>query len=156
MIFFAEVCIINTNEGVFGTATNSFPCSRREDQNEEVVVIETNIDDRDSEENNNDYVKNDYDSSNYTGNKDNKSDRIDNVLTNKWAGIPIFLLIMFLIFHLTFSTNFLFLGGLFKNVKPSPTPSLAPSIIPGISAITKGSPFLGFTTPSDGSSVVKW
>lgn len=52
-------------------------------------------------------------------NKDNKSDKIDNVLTNKWAGIPIFLLIMFLIFHLTFSTNFLFLGGLFKNVKPS-------------------------------------
>ena len=40
-------------------------------------IIETNIDDRDSEENNNDYVKNDYDSSNYTGNKDNKSDLTD-------------------------------------------------------------------------------
>lgn len=37
-----------------------------------------------------------------------KSDRIDKVLTNKWAGIPIFLLILFLIFHLTFSENFLY------------------------------------------------
>lgn len=48
-----------------------------------------------------------------------KSDKIDKVLTNKWAGIPIFLLILFAIFHLTFSKNFLFLGGLFKNVAPS-------------------------------------
>lgn len=48
-----------------------------------------------------------------------KSDKIDKVLTNKWAGIPIFLVILFVIFHLTFSENFLFLGGLFKNVSPS-------------------------------------
>ncbi|UKI49178.1 MAG: hypothetical protein L6U99_10495 [Clostridium sp.] len=40
-------------------------------------------------------------------------------LTNKWAGIPIFLVILFLIFHLTFSENLFYLGGLFKNVKPS-------------------------------------
>ncbi len=40
-----------------------------------------------------------------------KSDKIDKVLTNKWAGIPIFLLILFLVFHLTFSENFLFLKG---------------------------------------------
>ena len=40
------------------------------------------------------------------------SDKIDKVLTNKWAGIPIFLLILFAIFHLTFSENFLYLGGL--------------------------------------------
>lgn len=43
-----------------------------------------------------------------------KSDKIDRVLTNKWAGIPIFLLILFAIFHLTFSENFLFLGALFE------------------------------------------
>lgn len=43
-----------------------------------------------------------------------RSDKIDKVLTNKWVGIPIFLFIMFLIFHLTFSENFLFLGGLFS------------------------------------------
>ena len=43
-----------------------------------------------------------------------KSDKIDRVLTNKWAGIPIFLLILFAIFHLTFSENFLFFGALFE------------------------------------------
>ena len=48
-----------------------------------------------------------------------KSDKIDKVLTNKWAGIPIFLVILFLIFHLTFSENLFYLGGLFSNVTPS-------------------------------------
>lgn len=47
------------------------------------------------------------------------SDKIDRVLTNKWLGIPIFLLILFFIFHLTFSSNLFFLGRLFKNVAPS-------------------------------------
>lgn len=47
------------------------------------------------------------------------SDKIDRVLTNKWAGIPIFLVILFAIFHLTFSENFLFFGGLFQDVAPS-------------------------------------
>ena len=41
-----------------------------------------------------------------------KSDKVDKVLTNKWAGIPIFLVIMFAIFHLTFSENLLFLGSI--------------------------------------------
>ncbi len=44
-----------------------------------------------------------------------KSDNIDRVLTNKWVGIPIFLLILFSIFHLTFSQNFLYLGGLIND-----------------------------------------
>lgn len=48
-----------------------------------------------------------------------KSDKIDRVLTNKWAGIPIFLVILFFIFHLTFSENLFYFGGLFKNVAPS-------------------------------------
>ena len=39
-----------------------------------------------------------------------RSDRADKVLTNRWAGIPIFLVILFLIFHLTFSENFLFIS----------------------------------------------
>ena len=47
------------------------------------------------------------------------SDKIDKVLTNKWVGIPIFLIILFLLFHLTFSENLFFLGGLFKGVDPS-------------------------------------
>ena len=41
-----------------------------------------------------------------------KSDKADKILTHKWAGIPIFLVIMFAIFHLTFSENFLYLGSI--------------------------------------------
>ncbi|MCH5180721.1 MAG: ferrous iron transport protein B [Erysipelotrichales bacterium] len=40
------------------------------------------------------------------------SDKIDRVLTHKIWGIPVFLVILFLVFHMTFSTNFLFLGRL--------------------------------------------
>ena len=39
-----------------------------------------------------------------------KSDKADRVLTNKWASIPIFLVILFLVFHLTFSEDVLWLG----------------------------------------------
>ena len=42
-----------------------------------------------------------------------KSDKADRVLTHRIWSIPIFLVILFAIFHLTFSENFLFLGGLF-------------------------------------------
>lgn len=48
-----------------------------------------------------------------------KTDKIDKILTNKWLGIPIFLAIIFFIFHLTFSENLFFLGGLFNDVNPS-------------------------------------
>lgn len=41
-----------------------------------------------------------------------KSDKADRILTHRWAGIPIFLLIMFTVFHLTFSKNFLYLGSI--------------------------------------------
>ncbi len=41
-----------------------------------------------------------------------KSDKVDRVMTNKWAGIPIFLVILFAVFHLTFSEDFLFLGAI--------------------------------------------
>lgn len=39
------------------------------------------------------------------------SDRADRVLTHKIWGIPIFLIVLFAVFHFTFSENFLFLGG---------------------------------------------
>ena len=51
--------------------------------------------------------------------KMSKSDKIDNVLTHKVFGLIIFAAILFMVFHLTFSENFFFLGGLFKNVAPS-------------------------------------
>ena len=41
-----------------------------------------------------------------------KTDKADKVLTHKWAGIPIFLVIMFAVFHITFAEDFLFLGSL--------------------------------------------
>jgi len=40
-----------------------------------------------------------------------KSDKIDRVLTHKIWGIPIFLMILFLVFHLTFSEDLLYLGA---------------------------------------------
>ncbi len=40
-----------------------------------------------------------------------KSDKIDRVLTHRIWGIPMFLLILFAIFHLVFSENFLFIGA---------------------------------------------
>lgn len=43
-----------------------------------------------------------------------KSEKIDRVLTNKWAGIPIFAAILFAIFHLVFAEDLLFLGAIFK------------------------------------------
>ena len=46
--------------------------------------------------------------------KENKSDRIDKVLTHKVWGLVIFAVILFLVFHLTFSENFLFLGGILE------------------------------------------
>jgi len=55
-----------------------------------------------------------------------KSDRIDKVLTHKVFGLVIFAAIMFLVFHLTFSENFLFLGGLFNS------PSFEGSIYEGL------------------------
>lgn len=48
------------------------------------------------------------------GIKLSKSDKADKVITNKWAGIPIFLLILFGIFHLTFAEDFLYLGTIFS------------------------------------------
>ncbi len=40
------------------------------------------------------------------------SDKVDKVLTHKVWGIPIFLVVLFLIFHLTFSENLFFLSGI--------------------------------------------
>lgn len=48
------------------------------------------------------------------GIKHTKSDKADKVLTSKWFGIPLFLLILFGIFHLTFSEDLLFLSSIFN------------------------------------------
>lgn len=41
-----------------------------------------------------------------------RTSKIDRVLTNKWAGIPIFIAILFVVFHLTFSTDLFYLNAL--------------------------------------------
>ena len=46
--------------------------------------------------------------------ENSKSNKADKVLTHKWFGIPIFLVILFAIFHLTFSEDLLFLGAIIK------------------------------------------
>ena len=51
--------------------------------------------------------------------KMSRSDKIDKVLTHRVFGLLIFAVILFFVFHLTFSENLFFLGGLFKDVKPS-------------------------------------
>ena len=43
-----------------------------------------------------------------------KSDKADKVLTHKIWGIPIFLVVLFAIFHCTFSEDFLYLGKIFS------------------------------------------
>ena len=48
------------------------------------------------------------------GTKMSQSDKADKVLTHKWWGIPIFLVILFGIFHLTFSEDLLYLGKIFS------------------------------------------
>ena len=42
---------------------------------------------------------------------DTSSDKTDKVLTHKIWGIPIFLVVMFLVFHLTFSENLFYING---------------------------------------------
>ncbi len=46
--------------------------------------------------------------------KNTSSDKADKVLTHKIWGIPIFLVILFGIFHVTFSEDFFYLGAIFK------------------------------------------
>ncbi len=46
------------------------------------------------------------------GEMESKSNKADKVLTHKWFGIPIFLVILFFVFHLTFSENVLYLGAI--------------------------------------------
>ena len=62
--------------------------------------------------------------------KENKSDRIDKVLTHKVFGLLIFAAILFLVFHLTFSENLFFLGKIFEN--NGVAPSLEGSIYEGL------------------------
>ena len=56
-----------------------------------------------------------------SGEKLTKSDKIDKVLTHRIWAIPIFIVILFCIFHLTFSENLLFLNGFTEDMGWMPT-----------------------------------
>ncbi len=53
-----------------------------------------------------------------------KSDKIDRVLTHRVWAIPIFLVVLFLIFHLTFSEDLFFIGAI-ADAAGAPLPSVA-------------------------------
>ena len=40
------------------------------------------------------------------------SDKIDKILTNKWAGIPLFLVILFIVFHITFADDLFYMNAM--------------------------------------------
>ena len=62
--------------------------------------------------------------------KTSQSDRIDKVMTHKVWGLLLFAVILFLVFHLTFSENLLFLGKIFEN--NGVAPSLEGTIYEGL------------------------
>jgi len=44
--------------------------------------------------------------------KETRSDKADKILTNRWAGLPIFIVFVFLMFHLTFSEDLFYLNSM--------------------------------------------
>lgn len=65
------------------------------------------------------------------GHVETKSDKLDKILTNRFLALPIFAIIMYLLFACTFSENFLFIPGL-----PSPGVWLAGLVETGWGALT--------------------
>lgn len=83
-------------------------------------------------------------------NQKNISDKIDDILTNKWLGIPIFAVVMFLVFQISqvwvgtpvadVLVHYLdmfkeFMAGLFVNANPIITAILVDGVIGGVSAV---------------------
>ncbi len=64
-----------------------------------------------------------YKKSGGAGEKLSRSDRADKVLTHKIWGIPIFIVILFAIFHLTFAEDLFYIGGI-ANLAGKPLPTL--------------------------------
>ena len=61
-----------------------------------------------------------------------KQEKIDRVMTHKIWGIPLFLLILFAIFHLTFSEDLLYIGSLVNALGGEMTPSFEGSMFEGL------------------------
>ncbi len=67
----------------------------------------------------------------YEGHVETKSDKLDKILTNRFLALPVFAVVMYLLFACTFSENFLFIEGL-----PSPGQWLAGVVETGWGALT--------------------
>ncbi len=73
------------------------------------------------------YIANNYSSAykrRERGEKLTRSDRADKWLTHKVWGIPIFIVVLFMIFHLTFAEDLFYIGG-WANLAGTPLPTLA-------------------------------
>lgn len=67
------------------------------------------------------------------GYRESKSDKIDKIVTNRFLALPIFAIVMYLLFACTFSENFLLIPGL-----PSPGVWLAGLVETGWGALSSG------------------
>lgn len=89
-----------------------------------------------------------------------KSDKIDKVLTHKWWGIPIFLLIMLVVFHFVFSEDFLGLNGIFgvEISNPGWVNFFTGMNYEGLvqEAVDAGEEFTGIAIPSLGVFLQNW
>ena len=61
-----------------------------------------------------------------------KQEKIDRVMTHRIWGIPLFLLILFAVFHLTFSEDLLYIGSLVNALGGEMTPSFEGSMFEGL------------------------
>lgn len=61
-----------------------------------------------------------------------KQEKIDRVMTHKFWGIPLFLLILFAVFHLTFSEDLLYIGSLVNALGGEMTPSFEGTMFEGL------------------------
>lgn len=61
-----------------------------------------------------------------------KQEKIDKVMTHRIWGIPLFLLILFMVFHLTFSEDLLYIGSLLKLFDVNMTPSFEGTAFEGL------------------------
>lgn len=61
-----------------------------------------------------------------------KQEKIDRVMTHRIWGIPLFLLILFLVFHFTFSEDLFYIGSILKVFNINLTPSFEGTIFEGL------------------------
>lgn len=70
------------------------------------------------------------------------TDRVDRILTNRWLGLPIFAIVMFLVFCIVFNSDFLFMGAMgLRPIRPFFEWTVDP--VTGVATAENGMPSLG-------------